>query len=213
MKVYQHLGKQQQVSFSTRIDAVSRQTVRFTASRAVNPTESLSLFPIYALTRSDDRPVSRVQMRARVCVLSAAYTYTAINRGYERTRERERGKNCGTVIEKNTYSLGGPCVKGVMGLRCSTLQLVGSNTGATRLVRESLGWHAARRADTRSQITARPPSNIVHSVSRHNDARDILFPSCETKRVTHVRTCARDRVVYFCRQQYELEGLVRTDDR
>lgn len=36
-------------------------------------------------------------------------------------------------------------------------------TGATGLVRESFGWRAARGADTRSQTTARPPSNIVHS--------------------------------------------------
>lgn len=41
-------------------------------------------------------------------------------------------------------------------------------TGATGLVRESFGWRAARGADTRSQTTARPPSNIVHSVSRYN---------------------------------------------
>ena len=40
--------------------------------------------------------------------------------------------------------------------------------GATGLVRESFGWRAARGADTRSQITARPPSNIVHSVSKYN---------------------------------------------
>lgn len=59
-------------------------------------------------------------------------------------------------------SPGGPCVKCVMGLRCRLCNWW-VQTGATGLVRESFGWRAARGADTRSQITARPPSNIVHS--------------------------------------------------
>lgn len=54
-----------------------------------------------------------------------------------------------------------------MGLRCRLCNWW-VQTGATGLVRESFGWRAARGADTRSQITARPPSNIVHSVSRYN---------------------------------------------
>lgn len=52
----------------------------------------------------------------------------------------------------------------------------GFQTGAIGLVRESFGWRAARGADTRSQTTARPLSNIVHSGSRYkHHSQRILF--------------------------------------
>lgn len=92
----------------------------------------------------------------------------------------------------NTYSPGGPCVKCVMGLRCRLCNWW-VQTGATGLVRESFGWRAARGADTRSQITARPPSNIVHSVSRYNTtSHDFVRRGEKKKEKKKERTRGKD---------------------